>query len=99
MRLIDADSIRKSVEYIPWCEYDAVQRCIDEEPTIDAVPVVRCRDCVHAREPQGYEVNMYMPGVLICTQERGDTVAGRSIVTGEEYCSGGERRGEGSERR
>lgn len=96
MRLIDADAADTDMiggYYAGHCMLDDVKDWIADQPTIDAVPVVRCRDCVHAREPQGYEVNMYMPGVLICTQERGDTVAGRSIVTGEEYCSGGERRG------
>ena len=49
MRLIDADAMRKD-----WLEngeneyiYDAncILESIDEQPTIDAVPVVRCKDC------------------------------------------------------
>ena len=51
MRLIDADEFRYE-----WLEngeneyvYDtnAVLDSIDAQPTIDAVPVVRCKDCVH----------------------------------------------------
>lgn len=49
MRLIDADAMRKD-----WLEngeneyiYDAncILESIDEQPTIDAAPVVRCKDC------------------------------------------------------
>lgn len=51
MRLIDADVMRQD-----WLEsgqneyvYDAnaFLDSIDEQPTIDAVPVVRCKDCKH----------------------------------------------------
>lgn len=54
MRLIDAD------ELINWIDgsqrldtehdYEEVARYIEECPTIDAVPVVRCKDCMHRRE-------------------------------------------------
>ena len=44
MRLIDADEI-----IIPCMETTTdnyrVQSMIDEEPTVDAVPVIRCKDC------------------------------------------------------
>ena len=51
MRLIDADEFRYE-----WLEngeneyvYDtnAVLDSIDAQPTMDAVPVVRCKDCIH----------------------------------------------------
>ena len=55
MRLIDADAIRKRLidRQITDAFFNAVQRheigCIvgmvDEQPTINAVPVVRCKDC------------------------------------------------------
>jgi len=47
MRLIDADAI-------PWCEYDldnylwfkgVDKDVVDEMPTIEAEPVVRCKEC------------------------------------------------------
>ena len=48
MRLIDADKLEMS-------EYWGNERCfdyvdaedIDNAPTVDAVPVVRCKDCKH----------------------------------------------------
>ena len=51
MRLIDADAMREG-----WLKYGANEYIydanamlydIDEQPTIDAVPVVRCKDCKH----------------------------------------------------
>ena len=30
---------------------DMIYDCIDNAPTVDAVEVVRCKDCVHRREP------------------------------------------------
>lgn len=53
-RLIDADAMRQD-----WLEngeneyvYDtnAVLDSIDEQPTVDAVPVVLCKDCKHYNE-------------------------------------------------
>ena len=55
MRLIDANAMRDD-----WLEngeneyvYDtnAVLTSIDEQPTIDAVPVVRCKDCKNRGTP------------------------------------------------
>ena len=48
MRLIDADATKRRVAdtyfdtLIP-----CVNRALDDSPTIDAVPVVRCRECKH----------------------------------------------------
>ena len=55
MRLIDADALRK--EHCDGCPADIREGCktdpvcaslmwVHEAPTIDAVPVVRCKDCV-----------------------------------------------------
>lgn len=48
MRLIDADAA--NVEdilcyYGDNCRTEDVKEWLDEQPTIDAVPVVRCKDC------------------------------------------------------
>ena len=52
MRLIDADSAKLAVsDYkIFRCQLGGlmdVAEFIDDQPNIDAVPVVRCRDCQH----------------------------------------------------
>ena len=58
MRLIDAEvlanwidgSLRLDTEH----DYEEVARYIEECPTVDAVPVVRCRECRH-RDPEDHK--------------------------------------------
>lgn len=57
MRLIDADAlIKKWYELndidendrgVRFVGYTEIVRWINSEPTIDAVPIVRCKDCKH----------------------------------------------------
>ena len=54
MRLIDKNNVLKAVKTLS-IELDAetVQRCIEtvsNQPTVDAVPVVRCKDCKYYRK-------------------------------------------------
>lgn len=63
MRLIDADALKeKLINLEPRCANKFVQqglddglhyympKIIDEQPTIDAVEVVRCKDCLHYQQ-------------------------------------------------
>ena len=67
MRLIDADALLKAFSedidtdvcqtfadyYSEWgFSRDTIEKAIQEAPTIDAVPVIRCRECKHWR-PSG----------------------------------------------
>jgi len=57
MRLIDADALGKTNRPIGKLmmfggEYVYTQTEIDSAPTIDAVPVVRCRECRYSPEHQ-----------------------------------------------
>lgn len=45
MRLIDADALLDRIPNL--YERREVSRWVDDAPTVDAVPVVRCRDCKH----------------------------------------------------
>ena len=47
MRLIDADELKlvRSIQAADFNSIETIQRWIDNTPTIDAVPVVRCKDC------------------------------------------------------
>lgn len=46
MRLIDADRLLKMMSHWkPYMDMDNVREAIKKMPTIDAVPVVRCKDC------------------------------------------------------
>lgn len=49
MRLIDADKLRDGFD-------NQIQFIIDHAPTIDAVPVVRCKDCA---KRGGYHFPMF----------------------------------------
>ena len=45
MRLIDADRLLKMMSHWkPYMDMDNVREAIKKMPTIDAVPVVRCKD-------------------------------------------------------
>lgn len=52
MRLIDADILTKDLEAMSE-QFDAIAldgmiRGIERQPTVDAVPVVRCKDCAES---------------------------------------------------
>ena len=47
MRLIDAYSAKEAIEYtLVGDSANMAERVIDSQPTVDAVPVVRCEKCV-----------------------------------------------------
>ena len=88
MRLIDADALLKQLRKNPLFERTEQDRgmfyversCIDAMPTIDAVPVVRCKDYHY-----GDEAKVNEKGFLICP-------ASCMEITDNDFCSYGERR-------
>lgn len=51
-RLIDADAFKKENERLLHCDFPylsetTLEELIDEAPTIDAVQIIRCKDCIH----------------------------------------------------
>lgn len=93
MRLIDADAMYERAQadsrrgaLEDW-EFDMIVNCLDTAPTVDAAPLVRCRDCkfmlpdVHPYVGKAYAVG------LKC-----DLRDDYSICEGD-YCSRGVRRG------
>ena len=98
MRLIDADALHDALKtkqmWVVRCgdkhnegyTYDQVHFTIDNAPTIDAVSVVRCKEC---RLGEFYEVDTgedYMTG-LWCALNQKDCMI-------DDFCSYGEREGE-----
>ena len=79
MRLIDADqmAVDESEAYmsaqvqitddlkwlVNFAAHSKIQRLIADTPTVDAVPVVRCRDCKHSYEDLGGLCCSYGPCV------------------------------------
>ena len=45
MRLIDADALLEKLAKTP--RYFTVKFDIEEQPTVDATPIIRCKDCAH----------------------------------------------------
>ena len=83
-RLIDANAL---ISYIDECSkesrfrvyYGYAKSFIDDAPTVDAVPVVRCRDCKHFK--RNLENDTYCSSVNGLTDPEED-----------DFCSYGERR-------
>ena len=63
---------------------------IDDAPTVDAVHVVRCKDCLHSRELNKYEKQLYLDECVGCTYH--SLSYQDSIMMGDDFCSYGERR-------
>lgn len=96
MRLIDADKVVSEIQKMRFTNpirqtghiyneglYDAIN-AIDNAETVDAVPVVRCKDCKCSNEERG----RHNKKIFVC---RG--LAGLfRIVEENEFCPCGERR-------
>ena len=74
-RLIDADKLDW------WYKGRPIRRVIDEAPTVDAVPVVRCKDCK-------YRADATDNGNYLCNRKM------LGLVRPNDFCSFGERRTE-----
>lgn len=68
---------------------------VKEMPTVDAVPVVRCEDCIWHRERNKKEQAYLIEGVLICTNVEA-TDGGWLPVFPTHFCSYGERKDGGA---
>lgn len=86
MRLIDADRLlNHAIAFFTGCrtsilQFSYVSGMIINAPTVDAVPVVRCKDCAYA---QRAKINK--KGYRICP-------ASHMEITDDDFCSYGERR-------
>lgn len=90
MRLIDADALIKATQNfcddykVNWTD-NKVLSWIDHAPTIDAVPVVRCKDCVHWYDREEVCLKIYSDGNVSA-----DAWQDRKP---DDFCSYGERKG------
>lgn len=50
MRLIDANEFKKRIDHYPAEIRDIVKKELRYVPTIDAIQVVRCKDCEYSSE-------------------------------------------------
>ena len=95
MKLIDADALRQDVLALPNCyngysdTYDKslIIGLIDEQIAVDAVPVVRCKDCRYFKTGENERESW-----SICVRK---IVYPYVDVEPSNYCSYGERREDG----
>ena len=82
-RYIDADALKKRVSelIVPDWTRTLIRSWLDSEPTVDAVPVVRCRDCLWRHDDSS---PMWLP-CMECQKPN------------DWFCADGERRTDGNE--
>lgn len=98
-RLIDANAFLKDIltagigkTIIEYSESD-IGYMIRNRPTVDAVEVVRCKNCVHAVDiEKDYIRKLLIDGTKQCELGRGDLCYGASIVSHDGFCDSGERK-------
>ena len=72
---------------------DIVQKALETAQTVDAVEVVRCRDCIHAVEiEKDYIRKLFIDGTKQCELGRADMCFGYSIISNDGFCDSGERK-------
>ena len=98
MRLIDGDLLMKTVfndVVLVDGEVKGVglilAETVDKAPTIDAVPVVRCRECKHHRDKNEQEQQYLVEDILICTSPDATDDCWNAVWP-DHFCSYGERK-------
>lgn len=93
MRLIDADEAYKVLTNYyhqrTEIQHEALKEALSKVPTIDAVEVVRCKDCKHGQ----WHIDLKGLRYLVCSYPFGHGL----IVGNHNFCSWGERRGDEDE--
>ena len=89
MRLIDADKLnaRLSRNATPYFTVSDIENA----PTIDAVPVVRCWECKHHRDKSEQERKYLVEDILICTSPDATDDCWNAVWP-DHFCSYGEQK-------
>ena len=98
MRLIDADRLSEAIydnvpapyEDASWAKENCLAE-IDAAPTVDAVPIVRCRECKHHRDKNEQEQQYLVEDILICTSPDATDDCWNAVWP-DHFCSYGERK-------
>ena len=92
MRLIDADALEKDL--FPggtsggFWGFGQLCETLDRQPTVDAVPVVRCEKCTHHKGLNAMEKFEYGSNVVWCNIPH----FGGVLMKNDAFCSYGERK-------
>ena len=95
-RLIDADAMWRKFESEPW--YDNADRdeialpLVDDAPTVDAVEVVRCRECKSWHEETGFceKHSYFVDGDGVCCSPADSP--NWTMFDSDDFCSYGKRK-------
>lgn len=94
-RLIDADALKEHIKQ--YTIHSGIQvsldryalKVIEEEPTVDAVPVIRCKDCKHVSIVDCYAKHGKYVTFYTCTRNNVGI-----DMNADDYCSKGRRKDE-----
>ena len=94
-RLIDADAEKLTAnDYVMFrCQRGGlvdVVEFLNDMPTVDAVPVVRCKDCKYSTLPSMQTQIYGKPGTLTCHNRK--SPCNRRNVASDDYCSYADRK-------
>lgn len=97
MRLINADKFILALmdASLSSVDEDTILDLVDSVPTVDAVVVVRCKDCKHSTLPSELTQRYGKPGTLTCHNMHAPS--NRRNVGSNDFCSYGERKDGGAE--
>ena len=100
MRTIDADALFAEFENVGWYDNadrdEIAERLVLQAPTIDAVNVVRCKECKFSEVWESTAGNeLYCEKQRVCPYDWGTLTA--FYVKADDFCSYGERKGEVSD--
>nr|DAH27121.1 MAG TPA: hypothetical protein [Caudoviricetes sp.] len=86
VRLVDLDAVIDCLE-VEW-GYEGIREDLYSLPVVDAVPVVRCRDCEYARD-LGFQFGGLVHESWFCIYN------GPHTTGANDFCSHGQKREEG----
>lgn len=90
-RLIDANALIAEYDRVHIGEPGKARKLMEDAPTIDAVEVVRCRECKHHRDKNEQEQKYLVEDVLICTSPDATDDCWNAVWP-DHFCSYGERK-------
>lgn len=91
-RLIDANALIAEYDRVHIGEPGKARKLMEDAPTIDAVEVVRCRECKHHRDKNEQEQQYLAEDTLICTSPDATDDCWNAVWP-DHFCSYGERNG------
>ena len=95
--LIDRKKLLDELGYEPakrdWCTPKSTFGIVLNAPTVDAVEVVRCKDCKHSTLPAVLTQKYGEPGTLTC--HNWHSPCNKRNVKWDDFCSYGERKDNG----